>query len=203
MQCRYCRAWNEADERRCVRCGRRADLAAPRPAPETYMGAATAPSLEPLQMPAPDQRSRPAQAPSPFPASYPSFSGTQASLFRDVSGQHKVIPIPTLTPMRPVEREESSHPKRASKPRQSSPRHSSRRTNESQQALDFNFHPAAGVEGAPGMNAGTRVQPVIYCDAPVAMPTHRLIAAAFDASMVLLSVGMFLEFSSCRADRLS
>ncbi len=29
MQCRYCRAWNEEDERRCVRCGRRM-VAAPR-----------------------------------------------------------------------------------------------------------------------------------------------------------------------------
>ncbi len=42
------------------------------------------------------------------------------------------------------------------------------------------------------MNAGTRVQPVIYCDAPVAMPTHRLIAAAFDASVVLLAVALVL-----------
>ncbi len=33
---------------------------------------------------------------------------------------------------------------------------------------------------------------VIYCDAPVAMPAHRLIATAFDASMVLIAVGVFL-----------
>jgi uncharacterized RDD family membrane protein YckC len=94
--------------------------------------------------------------------------------------------------MRPIDREESSHPKRAPRARNTAPRQASRRTNDSQQALDFNFHPAAGAEGAPGMAAGAGVQPVIYCDAPVAMPTHRLIAAAFDASMVLLAVGVFL-----------
>ena len=37
-----------------------------------------------------------------------------------------------------------------------------------------------------------RVQAVIYCDAPVALPTHRLIATAFDASMVMIAVGVFL-----------
>jgi uncharacterized RDD family membrane protein YckC len=33
----------------------------------------------------------------------------------------------------------------------------------------------------------------IYCDAPVAMPIHRLMAAALDGSMVLISLGIFLS----------
>ena len=33
---------------------------------------------------------------------------------------------------------------------------------------------------------------MIYCDAPVAMPAHRLIATAVDTSMILVAVGMFL-----------
>ncbi len=33
---------------------------------------------------------------------------------------------------------------------------------------------------------------VIYCDAPVALPTHRIMAAAVDLSMVLISLGIFL-----------
>jgi uncharacterized RDD family membrane protein YckC len=33
---------------------------------------------------------------------------------------------------------------------------------------------------------------VIYCDAPVALPTHRLMAAVADASMVLTGLGVFL-----------
>ncbi len=36
------------------------------------------------------------------------------------------------------------------------------------------------------------LEAVIFCDAPVALPAHRMIAAAFDASMVLIAVGIFL-----------
>ncbi len=48
MQCRYCQNWNEEDERRCVRCGRRLHLASPRSSPESYptSSAATALALE-------------------------------------------------------------------------------------------------------------------------------------------------------------
>src|ERR1700727_289100 len=108
MECRYCRAWNEEDERRCVRCGRRVHMAAPRSMPETYMGSATAPALEPIQMPEPQHApDAPDRAPNRFPNVPLSFPPSQASLFRDVSGGPKVIPIPTLTPIRPIDREES------------------------------------------------------------------------------------------------
>jgi uncharacterized RDD family membrane protein YckC len=39
---------------------------------------------------------------------------------------------------------------------------------------------------------GMEVETVIYCDAPVAMPLHRFIAACMDASMVLIAMGLFL-----------
>jgi uncharacterized RDD family membrane protein YckC len=117
--------------------------------------------------------------PAPAPVRLPS----QASLFRDVSGPPKVIPIPTLTPVRPIDREISAQPRRAPRPPRV-PRQAQRRANDSQQALDFHT--------APGVAAETKVQAVIYCDAPVALPTHRLIAAAFDASMIILAVGAFL-----------
>ncbi len=42
------------------------------------------------------------------------------------------------------------------------------------------------------MAYGTEVHAVIYCDASVASPAHRMIAAAFDTSMVLIAVGLFL-----------
>jgi uncharacterized RDD family membrane protein YckC len=54
---------------------------------------------------------------------------------------------------------------------------------DSQQSLDFHGEPAP---------LATEVHAVIYCDAPVALPAHRMIAAAFDASMVLIAVGVFL-----------
>jgi len=175
MQCKHCRAWNEEDERRCVRCGRRLHFAAPRPMPDSYTGAAaTAPALEryPVAMPAPE----PAARPNPLPS--------QASLFRDVSGSPKVIAIPTLTPVRPVEREEISQQRRA-KPRQAQRRSTAQNARSSQQQA-LEFYPTS--DAAP-----STLTPVIYCDAPVALPTHRLIAAAFDASMILLALGAFLS----------
>ena len=36
------------------------------------------------------------------------------------------------------------------------------------------------------------MEAVIYCDAPVALPVHRVMAAAFDASMVTIALGVFL-----------
>jgi uncharacterized RDD family membrane protein YckC len=85
-----------------------------------------------------------------------------------------------LTPSRPASRTEASHRTRPATPRVP------RRGLDSQQSLDF--HGAA----ADGSAAGTEIHAVIYCDAPVALPAHRMIAAAFDASMVLIAVGLFL-----------
>ena len=39
---------------------------------------------------------------------------------------------------------------------------------------------------------GTEVEAVIYCDAPVALPVHRLMAVAADASMIAIALGLFL-----------
>ncbi len=175
MQCRYCQNWNEEDERRCVRCGRRLHLSAPQSAPDTYMtdsyssGAATALALESLP------GGQPLAAPPPVPR-----TNYQPSLFRDAAGP-KVVPIPMLTPSRPVSRTEV--PARRARP--ATPR-APRRDPDSQQSLDF--HGGAN----PSTALGTEVHAVIYCDAPVALPAHRMIAAAFDTSMVLIAVGLFL-----------
>jgi uncharacterized RDD family membrane protein YckC len=40
--------------------------------------------------------------------------------------------------------------------------------------------------------AASAVEPVIFCDSPVALQVHRLIAAAFDLSMIFIAVGLFL-----------
>ena len=44
----------------------------------------------------------------------------------------------------------------------------------------------------PGRKPGATVEAVIFCDAPVATPTHRAFAAAIDGSMVLIAFGLFL-----------
>ncbi len=179
MQCKYCQNWNEEDERRCVRCGRRLYLSAARPAPDSYplishpLTSATAPALESLP------------GGHPLPAA-PERANYQASLFRDVVHRDgvagpKVIPIPMLTHSRQVSRSEVA-PRRA---RAAMPR-APRRGADSQQSLDFHGAPLNSEAQDAGVHA------VIYCDAPVALPAHRMIAAAFDTSMVLIAVGLFL-----------
>jgi uncharacterized RDD family membrane protein YckC len=112
-------------------------------------------------------------------------AGYQPSLFRDASfrdaaGGPKVIPIPTLIPARAFREEPVTVRRPQAKPRTAV----SRRPPDSQQSLEFDdpFVPAQT----------TAVQAVIYCDAPVALPAHRMIAAAFDASMVVIGTGIFL-----------
>lgn len=171
MQCRYCQNWNEEDERRCVRCGRRLHLSSARPAPGGYpLMTATAPAFESIP------------GGMPLAAAPAERTNYQPSLFRDAPYRDgvpgpKVIPIPMLTPSRVASRGET--PARRSRP---ATQRAPRRSPDSQQTLDF--------YGAPEL--GTEVHAVIYCDAPVALPAHRLIAAAFDASMVLIAVGLFL-----------
>jgi len=174
MLCRYCQAVNEPEERRCVRCGRRLYLAAARPAPNDYVATSTALALEcvPGRAPVPSLENAP-----PERVSY------QPPLFRDVSNGPKVIPIPMLTPVKPRAREDSSQVKRR---RTANPKSaSSRRGSDAQQSLNFHAEEAA-------RSLNTEVQAVIYCDAPVASPTHRLLAAAIDASLIVTAVGLFL-----------
>jgi uncharacterized RDD family membrane protein YckC len=173
MQCFHCKAWNEEDERRCVRCGRRLHAAAPRPAPDVYpVAGAAAPELEAL----PGGRQA-APEPAAVPPPVRPDGGYQPSLFRDSPGP-KVVPIPMLTP-RPRTPERKT-------PRAHAPTRHPRRSDESQQSLDFlrngdYQHPLA-----------TEVEAVIYCDAPVALPVHRLMAAAVDGAMIAIAVGLFL-----------
>jgi len=172
MQCRYCQNWNEEDERRCVRCGRRLHLSSPRSAPDSYPTAATATALALESIP----------GGQPLAAAPPPRTNYQPSLFRDAAYRDgvagpKVVPIPMLTPSRP------EAPARRTRP---AALRSPRRDPDSQQSLDF--YTDKGKAAA----LGTEVHAVIYCDAPVALPAHRMIAAAFDFSMVLIAVGLFL-----------
>jgi uncharacterized RDD family membrane protein YckC len=171
MQCKYCQNWNDEDEMRCARCGRRQHLASARPGPESYpaIATATAPAFESFP------------GGQPLADAPPQRPDYQTSLFRDAAYRDgvagpKVIPIPMLTPSRPASRPEGT-PRRS---RPVTPR-APRRNADSQQSLEF-----------PSAPLGTEVHAVIYCDAPVALPAHRMIAAAFDASMVLIAVGIFL-----------
>ncbi len=174
MQCPHCRALNEQAEERCVHCGRRLKVAAGAPYP-IRTSALPATALEPLPGGSPD-----AHPPTGHQPETPSY---QPSLFRDGSrdgSAGKVIPIPTLTPLHPYNRDA---PPRRPSPRTPSARVQHRRSDYQQM---LGFHEASPPE--------VRVQPgeAIDCDAPVAAPTHRLVATAIDASLILVAVGVFL-----------
>ena len=175
MQCLHCKAWNEADERRCVRCGRRLHPAAARPAPDMYpLQGAAVPELEALPGGRPD--------PAPVPPPARADGGYQPSLFRDASGP-KVVPIPMLTPrLRGTERKAPRTPVSSRAPR---------RADDSQQSLDFLRNGAHSLSHSTN-GLSTEVEAVIYCDAPVALPVHRLMAVAVDAAMIAIAVGLFL-----------
>src|SRR6185295_18273347 len=120
MQCIHCRAWNEEDERRCLRCGRRLYRAAPRPAPDMYpVAGAAAPAFETL----PGGRQTPSE-PAPANPAAPPDGGFQPSLFRDSTPGPRIMPVPMLTP-RPQAGERRT------------PRPPVRRNPDSQQSLDF------------------------------------------------------------------
>jgi len=180
MHCPHCRAVNEQTEERCVHCGRRLNSQTPGPFPvrshSTASAAATAPALEPFPME------------DPAPANPPETPNYQPSLFRDGSGGSKVIPIPTLTPLHPYHRDPSRNATPTTSQRRPSPRPSAHvrpqhRRSDFQQTLGFHESPAE-----------LRVQPgeTIDCNAPVAAPTHRLVAAAIDGSLIMVGVAVFL-----------
>ena len=120
----------------------------------------------------------------PLPAPAHETPDYQPSLFREGTAGSKVIPIPTLTPLHPYHRDRTrgaSQPRTS--PRPPASRRPQHRRADNQQTLEFQESLAE-----------VRVQPgeTIDCDAPVAAPTHRLVEAAVDGSLILVAVGVFL-----------
>lgn len=172
MTCNYCRAANAEEDYRCQRCGRRLHgAAAPRTLNAAYSvsNTATARSIHPSAhvqtAPAPE---RPAQPSSEAPrrAVY------QRTLFssRDVP---QVVPIESFAPKAPAR----------VRTRTESPKTRTRRADPDQQTLEFT---------APAAEPETDAQTVIGCDAPVALPAHRIMAAAADFSLMAVAMAVFL-----------
>jgi uncharacterized RDD family membrane protein YckC len=184
MECRYCQATNANDDHRCRRCGRRlrmgpvytgSSAAAPvlqyDAAPVLQYEAAPVLEAEAMEMGSPargplnrTEAHRPPEPSAPRrPITY------QPSLFtsRELP---LVVQFETIAPgtLDPTPR----------KPQTSTPRQRRRKVIPGQQALEFSqaARPADGV---------------IYCDAPVAIPAHRAMAAALDASIILMALAVF------------
>jgi uncharacterized RDD family membrane protein YckC len=173
VTCTYCGCRNAEDEIRCRRCGRKPGDTLSTEFPLRTDGAlATAPK----QATAPQAAAKSART-----ASTPDLSrAVQRPLFQDRPAPN-VIPFETYAPVEP--RPRRTDPARPRKPQaaKSKPRVSE------QASLDF----LPAIPDQP-RTLGTTVEAVIICDAPVATPIHRAIAAALDGSMVLLGYGLFL-----------
>jgi uncharacterized RDD family membrane protein YckC len=172
MTCSYCRYPNLDDEHRCRRCGR--------PLSDSY-AIATSGAL--ATSPQPVRRESSPVVPPP-PAACPP---RQALLFYE-KPTGKVIPFEALASPE-LEPPLIEPPARARTVTRTSSRLQARRTaapSDRQPSLDF-LPPSP-----PSRKLGAAVEGVIFCDAPVATPTHRAFAAAIDGSMILIAFGLFL-----------
>jgi uncharacterized RDD family membrane protein YckC len=136
----------------------------------------------------------------------PAISAAEASQSRDMSNavqrklfyEKNVIPFESFAapqPTRPARRQKASQTKTPtrsdipSKPVAKATRSGSRRdpAPDTQGKLDF-LQPAT----PKPRTLGTTVEASIYCEAPVATPLHRSLAAVADWSMVLIAYALFL-----------
>jgi uncharacterized RDD family membrane protein YckC len=172
MTCNYCGSRNGVGEHRCRRCGRR---------PDDILNVNVGALATKLQ-PAPQVELLEAAEASPRPLSRtPNLArAVQRPLFQE-KPDSKVIPFESYAP--PAPRAKSPAPPRAA----AKPSLRRSRVSEDQGKLDF----LPALPPAP-RKLGTTVDAVIVCEAPVATPLHRAVAAAIDWALVLIAYGIFL-----------
>jgi len=100
----------------------------------------------------------------------------QPSLF-PAKEMPQVVPFESIAPYAPEPRVAKTS---------TTPRPRSKKPIPGQRDLDF----SAAVSSA--RRATAESQPLIYCDAPVAIPVHRIMAAAIDASLIVIALGLFM-----------
>jgi uncharacterized RDD family membrane protein YckC len=167
-----------------VRCGRRLHSSSTRPAPQGYspnlnapIQTATAPALDRLSIvpnPLP-QKAEPVKKEAP---AVPAGREYQPFLFQEGLNGPKVVPIPTLPGSQKSRSQKAAPHRGATRARRGSP-------GERPPQQDFDFPETSRA------SLDMQVE-VICCDAPVALPAHRIIAGAADLSMILIGVGLFL-----------
>lgn len=165
MVCEYCNTRNDAEDHRCTRCGRRLVDAEPRRRPEMFpvQSGAAAPAIESVAQPLPAGPQLVTELSKP-PAG--DEYAIQASLF----GPQEVLKRPQQPQKKPVVR---THPKAD--------------PTAQQQKLDFTKAFPEGTRTLP-----TSVEAAVYCNAPVAIATHRVLAAVLDGAILAIAIGVFL-----------
>lgn len=171
MVCQYCRANNDDENHRCSRCGRRMEDRSSSRRPEMFpvQNGAVAPVFDQSLRQTNDVATpaRPQLVTELAKKADRQDYSVQGSLF----GPQAVGTIAQPTPRR------SSPP----------PAPRVRRDRSAQQKLEFERAFPEGARTLP-----TSVEAAVYCNAPVAMPTHRAIAAALDGAIIVAAIGVFV-----------
>jgi uncharacterized RDD family membrane protein YckC len=183
MECRYCQAANVDDDHRCGRCGRRLRMS------PVYTGSsAAAPVLQYESAPVLHYKAVEASTPGPRAAGRlePHTAPEPSAPRRPITYQPSlftsrelplVVRFETIAPGAP--------PPSPRKPQVSAPRQRRRKVIPGQQALEFTH------QFSQSARLSKPADGVIYCDAPVAIPAHRAMAAVLDASVIVMALGVF------------
>ena len=171
MTCSYCGTRKDESEHRCRRCGRRPEDTLNGQAPVYRTAGALATQARPTAM----------RDEAPFTRVPNMAEAVQRSLF---------MPNVVTMPNRRVPRS-AAPPRSGPSGTTGGTRAQSRRTPRppapGQEEFEF-FEPAP----PKTKTLPTTVDAVIYCEAPVATPLHRALAAAIDLTMVTVGCGLFL-----------
>jgi uncharacterized RDD family membrane protein YckC len=177
MTCTYCGSQN-SDQHRCRRCGRRPEdtLNGEFPVHRTTGNLATKPRPTEIDQPPAKRASNPASN-LEVPVQGSLFTANVANVIAMPS--RRVPPGKTGARSKAMAQEPAGSGKTV--------RRVPRGRVENQSELDF-FEPAP----AKPKTLGTTVDAVVYCEAQVATPMHRALAAAIDWTMVMFGYGLFL-----------
>lgn len=166
MDCRYCKAWNAEEEVRCQKCGRRQQESRGPVAvhAQTYSHGATAAAvrMQPIAQPVDDVTPKQRVAVN---YQQPLFGSREFP---------RVVPFESISPEMPTAVVKT-------RTRPTAPRPRVKKTLPGQQTLDFTM---PEIEDAP---PGTS----IYCDAPVATASRRVLASALDGLIVVFGSALF------------
>lgn len=190
MECRYCQSVNADDDHRCRRCGRRLRVgpvytASSAAAP--VLEYAAAPVLKHGDAPVLEYAATPVKELGPVEVARAHEVHTSpelSALRRPVTYQPSLFSsreLPRVVPFETIAPGVVQHPHKPHKTQPAAPRQRHRKVIPGQQTLEFTHasHSPKSMDG------------VIYCDAPVAVPAHRAMAAAADASIVLIALAVF------------
>jgi uncharacterized RDD family membrane protein YckC len=202
MNCRYCQSWNAEDEHRCTRCGRRLKIAE---VTSSFPASRSAPALALADRPAvvvevDEPALLPARAPVPQKLIFEEMHDSNVIPFESFAA-YRIQPVPTSAGAAPTRATQSSAAQSEAQAVATPPGTVKARVRR-RSAISDNDDPQGGLDFLVPAPQGprtlkTQVEAVIYCDADVATPKHRAIAAAIDGGMIFVAFGLFLFAFHC------